>query len=377
MKYKKLLAIAMAVSIVSASPAFAAAATGGISKAVTVAETEKKVYTYDEVVAKSIANSTALTLSDLTMDLNEKRATYASDSLGGLVYPQVVSQYSQIDSFNELMQINELGTSTKSERYAKEATKIGIESAVKTAMSTIVTDEAALKLKDDTLAVYNEKYKVAKLKNSLGMATETEVTAARAEVENYEAAIETTKNELSNAYTSLARLMGVNDTNFAVEYEVEYIPYVLNGELSAYIAKKNSINPDLQRARIALETTIANKNFTLMNDTTPYGSDSINYQISKDQITLKNAEDGFKSAMEDAYKSMMKIEGDIKTAETNLENAQTALKIAELNLSLGRGTQLDADKAKLEVKTLENTIESLKYSHENIKFNFENPCTLG
>lgn len=377
MKYRKILAIAMAVSIVSANPAFAAAATGGMTKAVTVAETEKKVYTYDEVLAKSIANSTDLTLSDLNMDLNEKKATYASQSLGGLVYPQIVNQYSQIDSFSQLMQINELGTSTKSERYAIEATKIGIESAVRTAMSTIVTDEAALKLADDKLAVYNDKYRVAKLKNSLGMATETDVTNAQADVENYEAAVETTKNELSNAYTSLARLMGVSDTNFAVEYEVEYTPYVLNGGLSAFIAKSNSINPDLQRARIALETTIENKNFTLMNDTTPYGSDSINYQISKDQITLKNAEDGFKSAMEDTYKSMIKIEGDIKTAETNLQNAQTAFKIAELNHSLGRGTQLAVDDAKVQLQTLENTIKSLKYSHEILKFKFENPCTLG
>ena len=377
MKYKKLLAIATVVSVVLASPAFAAAATGGTTKAATVAETEKKIYTYDQVLAKSIANSTALTLSDLTMDLNEKKATYASQSLGGLVYPQLVNQYSQLDSYSQLMSINELGANTKSERYAKEAVKIGIESAVKTAMSTIVTDEAALKLKDATLAVYNEKYKVAKLKNSLGMATEIDVTTALAEVESYEAAVETTKNELSNAYKTLARLMGVSDTNFAVEYEVEYTPYVLNGELSAYTAKSNSINPDLQRSRIALETITANKNFTLMNDTTPYGFDSINYQISSAQIALKNAEDGFKSAMEETYKTMMKIEGDIKTAETNLQNAQTALKIAELNLSLGRGTQLAVDTAKVQVQTLENTIESLKYSHENIKFNFENPCTLG
>lgn len=377
MKYKKLLAIAMAISVVSASPAFAAAATGGKPKTVTVAETAKKVYTYDEVLAKSIANSTALTLSDLTMDLNEKKATYASDSLGGLVYPQLVNQYSQIDSFSKLMEINELGTSTKGERYAKEATKLGIESTVKTAMSTIVTDEAALKLKDATLAVYNDKYRVAKLKNSLGMATDTDVTTAKAEVEGYEAEVETTKNELSNAYTTLARLMGVSDTNFAVQYEVEYTPYVLDGELSAYITRSNSINPDLQKARIALETMIANKNYTLMSDTTPYGSDSINYQISSTQMTLKNAEDGFKSAIEDTYKRMIKIEGDIKTAETNLENAKTALKIAELNLSLGRSTQLAVDDAKVQVQTLINTIESLKYSHEILKFNFENPCTLG
>ncbi|MDD3570729.1 MAG: TolC family protein [Lachnospiraceae bacterium] len=377
MKYKKLLAIAMAVSIVCASPAFAAVATGGKPKAVTVSETAKKVYTYDEVLAKSIANSTALTLSDLTMDLNEKKATYASQSLGGLVYPQTVNQYSQIDSFSKLMEINELGTNTKGERYAKEATKLGIESAVKTAMSTIVTDEAALKLKDTTLAVYNEKYRVAKLKNSLGMATDTDVTTALAEVEAYEADVETTKNELSNAYTTLARLMGVRDTNFAIKYEVEYTPYVLDEELSAYIARSNSINPDLQKARIALETMIANKNFTLMADTTPYGSDSINYNISNTQMTLKNAEDGFKSAIEDTYKRMIKLEGDIKTDETNLENAKTALKIAELNLSLGRGTQLDVDNAKVKVQTLINTIESLKYSHENMKFSFENPCVLG
>jgi hypothetical protein len=377
MKYRKILAIAMAVSVVSASPAFAAAANGRTTKTATVAETEKKIYTYDEVLAKALGNSTSLILSDLTMDLNEKKATYASQSLGGLVYPQAVSQYSQIDSYDDLMDINELGANTKSERYAKEATKIGIESAVKESMSTIVTDEAALKLKDDTLAVYNEKYKVAKLKNSLGMATETDVTNAQAQVETYEASVETTKQELSNAYTTLARLMGVSDTNFAVEYEVEYTPYVLNGQLSAYIAKSNSINPDLQSARVSLETIIANKNFTLMNDTTPYGSDSINYTISSSQIKLKNAEDALKGAIENTYKSMIKTEGDIKSTETSLETAKTALKIAELNLSLGRGTQLAVDEAKVNVQTIENTIEALKYSHENMKFNFENPCTIG
>jgi|GEM_PF-4150798 Outer membrane protein len=377
MKYRKILAISMAVSLFAVSPTFAAAATGSKTKTTTTVATEKKIYTYEEVLAKAIANSTELTLSDLEIDLNEKKASYAAQSLGGLVYPQIINQYSQMDSYSELMSINSLGASTKSERYAKEATKIGIEKAVKSAMSTIVIDEAALKLEDDTLALYNEKYKVAKLRNSLGMGTETEVTAARANVESYEASVETTKQEISNSYRALARLMGISEIDFGIQYEAEYTSYVLNGELSAYISKSNSINPTLEKSRVALENVIANKNFTLANDSTPYGSYSINYTISSGQIALKNAEDAFKSAIESTYKSMIEIEGNIKSAETNLETAQTALTIAELNLSLGRGTKLDVDEANLKVKTIQNNIKALKYSYELTKFGFENPCAIG
>lgn len=377
MKYKKILAIAMAISVVSASPAFAAAATGSTRKSPSVAAAEKKVYTYDEVLTKAIANSTDLTLSDLTIDLNEKKATYASDSLGGLVQPQNISQYSQLDSYNELMAINSLGAGNKSERYEKEATKLEVEKAVKGAMSTIITDEAALKVADEALSVYKEEHKVVLLKNRLGMATETEVTAARAKVESYEASVDTTEQELSNAYAILARLMGVSGTDFSIEYHVEYVPYVLNGNLSAYVSKSNSTNPDLQKVRVLLDNSIANKTFTLMNDTTPYGSDSINYDISKSQIALKDAEDLFKSAIEDTYKRIIKIEGDIKSAKSSLETAQTALEVAELNFSLGRGTQLAVDGAKVKVKTIENEIEALKYSHDLEVFSFENPCVLG
>ncbi|HCT64011.1 MAG TPA: hypothetical protein DIC60_01855 [Lachnospiraceae bacterium] len=377
MKYRKILAISMAVSLFAVSPTFAAAATGSKTKTTTTVATEKKIYTYEEVLAKAIANSTELTLSDLEIDLNEKKASYAAQSLGGLVYPQIVNQYSQMDSYSELMSINSLGASTKSERYAKEATKIGIEKAVKSAMSTIVIDEAALELEDDTLAVYNEKYKVAKLRNSLGMCTETEVTSARANVESYEASVETTKQEISNSFRTLARLMGISEIDFAIQYEAEFTPYVLNGELSAYISKSNSINPTLEKSRVALENVIANKNFTLANDSTPYGSYSINYTISSGQIALKNAEDAFKGAIESTYKSMIEIEGNIKSMETNLETAQTALTIAELNLSLGRGTKLNVDEANLKVKTIQNNIKALKYSYELTKFGFENPCAIG
>lgn len=368
MKFKRIIAVTVAAMCIVNTTAFAATA----AKAEEVQVV--KVYSYDEVLEKAKKNNSDLSLLKEQLDLLDKQSTNTAQGLGGLIYPSNSSSYVTNENYTALAQLNSYMVQMKTSKYTKEALEKKLEYSVKTILSEIVTNEEALKLSEEELDVYNEKFNKANLQYKLGMISESEKTQAKNDLVAYQAEIETTKQGIENSYKSLSRLMGLSDTDFQVSYGVEYKKFELIMPLETYIARKNQTNPTLIGAKLGLESLKNSKNFTLANSTSPYGYDSIMLQIAQTEASVKSAEDGYKAMTEGTYKSILTIENNIKALEDSLPTLEKNLTVVETNFAAGKATALEVKEAKLNLQKVENSIESLKISYMNTVYVLENPC---
>ena len=366
--WKNTVAVALVSAMTLASPALAATP---------AAQTEERtVYTFEQVLEKATKNNSDLSLLEQNLDLMSRQSDNLNQTLGGEIYPSDPG-YDVTPQYETLRQLNNLMVQRQTSRYKKEALQKQLEYSVMTAMTTIITNEANLAMADSQLKLYEDQARLINTKKTLGMATELEVNQAEAQIQQYKTDMAKAQSDVEQAYANLARLMGISDTNFSVVYEPEYEPFMLNTDLNTYLAAKNQTNPTLEGARLGAETLERNKSFDLANSTALYTWDQLEYNISQANANVKNAEDSYTKMGEATYATVQQLEGTIAMLGTNLDLAESNLKVAQLNLQNGSGTQLDVDQAQNKVDTTKNALQEAKLNHANAVYLLENPCAAG
>lgn len=372
MNYKKTLALTLVATMVMGSVTYAA--TWPPKPEEIAATTEKVVYTYEQVLEKALKNTSSLSLNDEQIELLNKQSSYFASMLNGEVYPTDPSAYLNSVSFTALKNLNDMNNSKMALKYKTIMINDQVEYNVKNLIKTISLSEKELedaKLKSDVL---QKKYELVKIKNSLGMVSALEVTSAQADIINYEIEVENMKLNCDKAYGDLARLMGISDRNFVVEYSAaEYEPYTFVGSLVDYLRIVNAGNPMLLMSRVSIDSLVSGKNFSVANSSTPYGYESITYEINNAEASYKDAVNSYTAAGENMYNSILTLEGNIKLLETNLELAKSQLALVETNFANGAATQLDVDSAKLAVVQIESGINASKENYELLVFAFKKP----
>ena len=359
MKLKKLLALVLVASCAFSSVAFAKTET-------------KTIYTYEQVLKRVLDNNSDLSLLEQNLEIMDLKSTSLAQSLGGLLYPQS-SGFVVLENYTALAQLNQLGITRQTVRYKREELKQKAEYSVMNALSNINTGEASLVLADENLQVFKQKYNMALLQRRLGMVSENEVISTRTTMQEYESGVEKTKLELASTYAELARLMGITNRDFGVEFSIDYEVFKIIGTLDENIERMIRVNPVLVSARFSSDALASNKNIMIANRTDIYAWEEVEYQIAEAASGTRNAENAFRQIGETLYKSLLTMEGNINTLEANLEIAKKNLVATEEKFNQGKATKIQLDDTKITISNLENSIETLKTNYMITVFAFKNP----
>ena len=361
MKLKRLVALVLVASCAFTGTAFAKTETK-----------TKTVYTYEQILKKVMDNNSDLSLLEQNLEIMDLKSTSLVQSLGGMLYPQS-DGFLVLENYVALAQLNQLSVTKQTVKYKREELKQKAEYSVMNALASINASEDALALADANFQVFKQKYNMILLQNRLGMVSENEVISAKTTMQEYEIDVEKTKIELASTYSELARLMGVTNKDFAIEFALEYETLKLVGSLDENIEKMIKTNPVLVSTRYNADSLSNNKNIMIANRTEIYAWEEIEYQIAEVEAGVRTSENGFRHAGELLYKSLITMEGNIDTLEANLVIAKKNLAATEEKYNQGKATKIQLDDAKIIVGNLENSIDVLKTSYMITVFGFKNP----
>ena len=131
--------------------------------------------------------------------------------------PQISSQYSatlgvsayELDLFGRVRSLSEQALETYlSSEEARRATQISLVADVANAYLTWQADKELLKLTQDTLAAYEQSFKLTSRSNEVGVASALDLSQARTSVENARVALARYTRQVAQDENSLTLLLG-------------------------------------------------------------------------------------------------------------------------------------------------------------------------
>ncbi len=184
------------------------------------------------------------------------------------------------------------------------------------------------------------------------------------------------EKSLDQMYISLNNVIGEpTDQKYTIEYPAEFEPYVLQGNLEAYI--NASINKDygILLKEQAVEDAKFNQNY-LSESTTNETNKNNKFSYDSAKRTLKSAKENKEIAIRNAYVQLQQAEDNYTQAEADLALVQADLKTAEVNYAIGNVTKLVLDQAQLAVTEKELALRKLSREYDMQVFMFQNPSLI-
>jgi len=253
--------------------------------------------------------------------------------------------------------------------------------------NTILNLQADLELARDNLNMANRDLAIAELRLSLGMASDLDVQTAALAVTRVETNIEILQANIGRAFRDLNGFMGAGVT--ALDQH-----HTLVLELSFEPIEVRNINAQIQRfldentAIASLEGRAREHGYRAQHYITPHDPMTgiiITGQVTYDEFReqqaqyLRRAADARQSVSEavvNQYNALLNMEINIRATELELAQLVRQLEVTESSFALGRATQIEVDRLRLQIAEMENSLQQAKNNHTITRIAFNNPRIL-
>lgn len=333
---------------------------------VTTPATDRKenVLTVDEAVKKAIDYSPTLkTLSENNV-LNEVEA---DDTHTDLVW---ATEYVEVTNLN--VEFKNLMKSIKNYDTNVEIQKEKIRLNVIELFAGIISAEDNVSMYEEQLELNERELKIAQVKKSLGLMSDSEYNALVVDNNSLKNSKQSIEAALTQAYISLNRLLGQNvDTKYTVELNIDYEP-LGQVDLDYEMIKASTSSQTIKELEDAAE--IAQYQVDVYSS--EYSNDKKEAKennLSQATRNLSDAKAEMAANVKNTYNSIQTAENTYTNNLATLEQQKKELEIKKLQLSSGKITRLEYDKAEHSIKELENTIRQGVYSHYILVCKFNNP----
>ncbi|NOW91461.1 hypothetical protein BCD91_003484 [Clostridium beijerinckii] len=230
----KIIAFAIGISVMSGSvvPALAADSTQQTTTSTSTATNSqivngKPLLTLDEAVKEAISiseilqlDTSKITYQDKTNDINEDLDD--SKDVSG-----------DEEDFND----DTREANANKARQQRDFDQDVLVQKVTKAYNNIVTSQIKIDKAEKELQIKNKTLSDAKLKSSLGMVTSSDLKSTELEIQNLQITQKTSENTLKDAEYSFKVLTGKDVTQYALEQDIPYEAFKIDGSIDSYLDK--------------------------------------------------------------------------------------------------------------------------------------------
>lgn len=338
---------------------------------------EIPVLTYEQALEKAKKHSVELIDLQKTNELLQDSKEDLWDVVGSFSVPTYDYQKWVNDAvYAYTSAIYNTDSGMTKNKYATQVTSLMLEATLKSTFSSIVENEANLELVKENSEIQKTLYEQGQTKYRLGMISQYKLDQLKADYDTSKVNIYQLEKTLEQMYMSLNNIIGESaDKKYKVEYDVEFVPYVLQGSLEAYINAQMNKDYTILLKEQAVEDAKFNKNY-LSESTLDSTNKSNKNSYESAQRALKAAKQDKEIAIRNAYVQLQQSEANYNQAKADLAQAQADLKTAEVNFAAGNVTKLTLDQAKLGVSQKELSLEKLARAYDMQVFTFKNTSLI-
>lgn len=320
--------------------------------------------TVDEAVKKAVDYSRTLKTLYENNELNELEA---DDTRTDLVW-----SYEYVEVTNLSVQLKNLMNSIRNYGTNVEIEKEKIRLNVIQLFAGIISAEDAVDMYEEELELNERELKIAQVKKTLGLISAADYDALEVENNRVRASKQSLEASLAEAYISLNRLLGQNiDARYSVELDIGYEP-LGEADLDYAVLKASTSSQTVKEKEEAAEIA----EYQLKVYSSDWSSDKKEAKqnnLAQATRSLADTRAEMSAKVKSLYNSIQTAEASHNSNLASLEQQKRELEIKKLQLSLGKITQLDCDRAEHKIKELENSIKQGVYSHYVQVCKFNNP----
>jgi len=345
------------------------AAPAVVAGALTVAEAANRAIRNDSAIANSEGN-------ELALDEAVRRAR--EDVSNAVTNTQITN--ANVDLMNAELQRS---LNIRDTRIQRE----NVEFNITRSFNAILSHQADLEISRANLDMANRELAIAELRLSLGMASDLDVQTAALAVTRAETNIEILQGNIDRAFRDLNSTMGAGATGLNQHHtlvlELAYEPVVVTN-INSHIQRFMDESIDIVRAEgQAREAGYRADNFVTPHDymtgiiVTGRASGATYDELRETQSQhLRRAADT-RQAVRDGvvrqYNDLLNMEVNIRATELELAQLVRQLGVSESSLELGRTTQIEVDRLRLQIAEMENSLQQAKNNHSIQRIAFNNP----
>ena len=393
MKKKYIAYIISILTAVSATPAFAAqtdsAATTSVSASATaesdetealksfnglssdsVLQVEKRsdaeALTLDKAYEMALKNSTALKKLANSTELN-------NDDLDDLGESYTYS--TSDDNFSTLLSLIQTQVANKNNQLSETIQKASIKFSLEKAYVSIINSEREVALLKLSLKNDAQELTIANKKLNLGLISKQELDAQKLTYSKNVNSLSEKEKSIDEAYDSLNVLIGAKvGTKYQLYLEPEFSEAIVNGGIESYVTRSLSTNLNLQKDKNDLQ--LAKDKLDVYSAESAGTYQSVKNNISELGLSYEDSKKELETKIRTCYNNIKTLEQNIETSEAELIKLKADLEISKKKFELNLITELELDKAKLNVAQKESDIISSKYEHMLLVKQFENTNLL-
>ncbi len=275
------------------------------------------------------------------------------------------------------IQLKELYAKVEKNKLSAEVEKQSIEFSVFSFFVDIIKAENGLTLFEKEADLKEKQLKVSEAKVKYGRLSKNEYESQQLEYKTLLKQKNELQNSIDDAYISLNKVLG-NDLNDKYNLDLgEEITYSNLGqvELESVILMAISSSAEIK----AQETNVDIAKYAMNSFVKETGTETKAAKVAeynKQTRTLEDLKTSLREKITKNYNEIIKNENEHKSNLSELENMQKQLQIKELNLKLGKATEIEVEEYKYEIEKLQNTIQEQTYEHELLVRKFNNPALL-
>jgi len=326
-------------------------------------EEEIKTLTVEEAVELAIKNSKNLKTIEENQSISEDDLKDTSSDL------RYASEYAEVTSF--AVQLRNLTNRIANYKASTEIEKQSIELSIIQVFVSIIEAEDKLDLYDQQIALDKKQLDISKLKVDLGLLSQSDYDEQLNSYNKTVAGRESLKNSIDEAYISLNKVLGVDlDKKYKIELDIEYEP-LGDVNLQTVIMKALSTNQSIKEKEDAAE--VAKYEYEVFSSLYMSGTkEEKEAAYSQSTRAVSDAKTALEQNIRKLYNSIINIETEYNTKIEDLELKKSQLELKELQLSLGKITEIELEDFKYQITSLESNIKSNIYSHDILVRQFNN-----
>lgn len=324
--------------------------------------------TYAEVLSKMTAANDDLKkmVENLETAIDSRKENYETAFEGGVISAD--PNATDLSTLNSLLNQD---ISIKSAKLNENLKKISIEYSTLTTLDSIINTDASIVLSEMNVADLANNLEITKKKYELGLVSKLDFDNAQTAYDKSVNTLKNSKDSLASLYRSLNVMLDVNsDTVYNINYTPQYVPTKI-ASLEGYINAKVAESASVTSAKYNIEQAENNMKLSLGSS-----YDSRKNSLAQAQRNLTNVKENLTESMKNTYTAIKQLEKDYDLALTDLSDAKRDYELAKTKYNLGILSQVELNKAKIEVASKEYSIQSILTKLVEKNFQFQNPDLL-
>ena len=393
-KFRALAAGLAAVLVLTTTPVYASADVITLLQypVERTVKSNTRVLTLEEAFAMAARNNSSIdALNDSLTFIEQQRRSLEIDMSNAWRFGHGLQDFSAESARRAIRSIDTAMGNASANRQIIEATSRFLVLNTLNMYNALEIDSIVLR---ETIELQMAELNHVTLRNSLGMASNADVTSARQDLDRSRASLRALEIGLSSQRTSLNYLLRLpSDTDVLIKRELSLEPRNISTDvrnIQSYIDRQIAIDPSIAVLRRQLDAAQSNYDAgrNWFQNAQPAPGMPTNPQAnSTDRASLLNSlnaasrdlRDGIDNLRQNillGYNNLRQLEEQREMWMIDLQRAHDAHDNAVASLAAGMITEHDVNMARLAILNAEAAILGNALAYENARFTFETPFLI-